>query len=352
MVCVLTIFMNMEQFRDQPLAVSTVKKPEVSMKIVHPTPSVAPTVTTINGASFKGAIVNTSKTKPAIPKTQNFKKSSIWNAYLNYMKTGERINVSDAIKAWNKDAEMKQVIIQQPNVVSILSWNVKMWRWKPEEALKTLQKVNADVLCFQEYTRPPDAIAEYLKAYTFVEIDMISGFGNAIYSKKTMILGKKVTLRNINDINELQGGYEGEQRNMLITKLYLKLQPPVSVQLATTHLTVGEDERAVAIREYEATEILGLLNAENIILCGDFNSGIDSGEKVHKILSNKFEHMYDHNERTYSSTSIYGGTVDHFYYKSIYYINTTTQIVYSAGSDHFPVLFTILDASMTNPNAF
>ncbi len=127
------------------------------------------------------------------------------------------------------------------------------------------------------------------------------------------------------------------------------MQPPVPIQLATTHLTVGEDERAVAVREYEATEILGLLNAENVILCGDFNSGIDFGEKVHKILTNKFDHMYDTTDRKYSSTSIYGGTVDHFYYKSSYYINTYTQIIYSAGSDHFPVLFTILDASKTNP---
>jgi endonuclease/exonuclease/phosphatase family metal-dependent hydrolase len=276
--------------------------------------------------------------------SKNFIKSTIWPEYLHYLSTGERINQPDAFNAWTLDSHKYKSEFSIPSAgFSVVSWNVKCF-YGAEKILETLKTLDVDVLCFQEYSphHLPE-IDKWLERYPYRQIALIpltSGvgetrsFGNAIFSKHEFTDVQVKELRNIDDLDDESGGYTNEKRLAISVKI-------ADLQIITTHLTVGDGDTD-NLRLMEVQTLLSMIDSGNCIICGDFNSGIDNNEKVHEIMTGGLRHMYSLGKRMYSSTSIYGGTVDHFYYKFSDMRMLDVQIIFSDASDHYPLLANII----------
>lgn len=273
----------------------------------------------------------------------------IWKDYVEYMRSGhrKRIDKEKAIACWKKDAQRWEPKNNNPILkldgLSVCTWNVHTWKQADDSPMssESVEEMIAGfdestkVLCLQEFSQPSQSIKALLDRrfpYKFVSMNS-PDFGSAIYS--TIPLREE---RNIDLPSEANHDARIAQRVTLAWK-------DSNVVIYNLHLEVVNGYPY--LHEYRYPQIYRVLEDAGslgqdakIIIAGDFNTGDLSREdlKFHITLN---EHGFSNAKynaeetRLVKNSSIYGGFVDHIYYRNIRPLGCWQY--FTDASDHYPM---------------
>lgn len=224
--------------------------------------------------------------------------------------------------------------------VKIVTWNVNWGMPQPNETLRILRNINADIICLQETT--PDwerFLSISLKGtYPFMNFRHEGGAGGqALFSKKS--------IKELEYILPAEGWFPGWV-NEFETDIG-------SIQILSVHLhptlnnkgsfSVGAYLSTPEIRLGEIQTLFPHLKKETAtIVLGDFNEGDSSNATEWAVKQGYTDALaeFDYSANTCEWQTSYitlKKRFDHILYsKELYCLNA--MVIHGGGSDHFPVV--------------
>jgi len=304
------------------------------------------------------------------------KKPTIWNEYIAYLRSGQKNRIPHdlALQGWNIDAKRfasrnnaVQTIPGFPESSGfpksrICSWNVHTWKKAngvnvgAEQIERDINYINADILCLQEYVNREDISAVLDKKYPYKVVQLINGswstdFGNAIYSKQPITEKHYLELPVDPEANE--------KRICLMARIGNGTD---GMWIMNAHLEVRNSYPNV--HKYRYPQLDCILSEANklqgrVIILGDFNVGNLSkmDKRFHQNLKdNGWSTPKDagviYNNTVYNS-NMYGGFVDHIYFRKGETNVYGFYEYFTDASDHYPVIIDSYNMIMPDmPNMF
>lgn len=279
-------------------------------------------------------------------------KPTIWKEYTRYLVSGQRqrIPFDSALSAWREDhkrfarrnVKIPEIKICPRICPRICTWNVHTWKKADGQDVtvdqidRELEIINADILCLQEYSHREDisTVLDNKYPYKFAQMIGTMNFGNAIYSMKPITNTQVINLPVHPEVSE--------SRICLVAQTY-------DIWVLNTHLEVRNAYPHV--HKYRYPQIDTILNevrsigitGDPVVIVGDLNVGNKSkiDKKFHEHIMDASMCSVDMDTRMRNlvhNSNIYGGFVDHIYYKCDALGAMGAYEYFTDSGDHYPVI--------------
>lgn len=240
--------------------------------------------------------------------------------------------------------------------MKLLQWNI-WYKEDIENILKSLRKIDADIICLQEMTinhqefnvgiNTPEYLAEKLGFNYFFKaavVNPLDTFGNGIFSRHPIVESSFEFIQDPQYPNIPINDYSSEPR------VYIECTVDVGTKklsVATTHMSYTDKFKATSAKKAEAGKLLEILRKKkgSFIFSGDLNS-LPGSHTIHSIQKHLIHAGPDFSENTWTTKpfSYNGFAAETLNWRLDYCFHTPDIEILSAKtipteySDHLPIL--------------